>query len=472
MSQFTDQIAAQIQTLVNDEGFLGTAHNDHLHQINDLLKSLPPAQADQVLSKLGSSDLNKWASEVDSGGIFGARGLSQGEKKDLFNLFARDLDGTQLARASNSFGNREDVISLGQSVAQYATPEAKVQYIQQLAGKTTGNTSDIHAGALSQTAFHGNAQAVAVGIVLASLKGNVQAIDRAVGSLTESQLQAVVQAAENQTLTHYTGDLSERPPSIQTDARPLQAVLSAVATSNDAATKARVFEAGVNGLTDIQDTNQPLMPNVGAAGDAERVQRGLTDILNSDARGVIDRLNTKDASGHALATYLKQVVTDNPSANNGIIGGQIAQLQGAGTGMTAKQFIGTAVRNGSSAPYYRNAENLGYYSGAVQAAIRSRTSDAKTQGDIVNNIFSTAINVATAPVELSPGGKIGVAAFIGVTSEVVRETVNSIAASNTKLQGAFSELALPRDAGSPDRYRGAADPFFQAAEEKVQVDNL
>ena len=470
MSASTDQIAASVHDLVNDEGFWGTAHNSHLHQINDLLKNLPPAEADQVLSKLSSGDLNKWASEVNGGGIFGARGLAQDEKTDLFNLFAKDLDGTQLARASSAFGNREDVIALGQSVAQYATPEAKVQYIQQLAGQTTANTTDHQVGLLSQTSFYGNAQAVAVGNVLASLKGNAQAIDKAVGSLDDTQLQAVVQAAENQTSTHNTGD--QGPSLIQTDAKSLQSILSAVATSNDAATKARVFEAGVKGLTDIQDTNQPLTPNVGAAGDAKLVQQGLTDILNSDTRGVTDRLNTKDASGHTLATYLKQVVTDDPSANNGIIGGQIAQLQGAGTGMTAKQFIGTPLQDQSGPPYYRNAENLGYYSGAVQAAIRSRTSDAKTQGDIVNNIFSTAVSVAIAPELLSPVGKIGVAAFGGVTSEVVRETVNSIAAGNTKLQSAFSELALPRDPGSPDRYRGAADPFYQAAEEKVQVDNL
>jgi len=470
MSPSTDQIAASVHDFVNDEGFLGTAHNEHLHQISDLLKSLPPSKADQVLSKLSSSDLNKWAGEVNGGGVLGAQGLSQGEKKDLFNLFAKDLDGTQLARASNSFGNRDDVISLGQSVAQYATPEAKVEYIQQLAPQTTGNASDFQNGLLSQTVFTSNAQATAVGNVIASLKGNAQAIDKAVGSLDNTQLQAVTQAAENQTSTHTTGD--EGPSLIQTDARPLHAILSAVATSNDAATKARGFEAGANALTDIQDTNQPLRPNIGAAGDAKLVEQGLTDILNSDTRGVTDRLNTKDASGHSLATYLKQVVTENPSANNGIIGGQIAQLQGAGTGMTAGKFIGTAVHDASGAPYYRNAENLGYYSGAVQAAIRSKTSDAKTQGDIVNNIFSTAINVATAPVSLSPGGKIGVAAFSGVTSEVVRETVNSIAAGNTKLQSAFSELALPRDPGSAERYRGAADPFYQAAEEKVQTDNL
>jgi len=142
MSTTVDQVTAQIHKLVNDEGFLWTSRNDHLHQVNKLLQGLSSADADQVLSKLSADDLKKWAGEVNSNGIFGADGLSGGEKKDLFNLFARDLDGAQLARVSNSFGSRGDVVSLGQSVAQYATADAKVAYVKQLAGQTTDKPYD------------------------------------------------------------------------------------------------------------------------------------------------------------------------------------------------------------------------------------------------------------------------------------------------------------------------------------------
>jgi len=217
MGTTVDQITSQIHKLVNDQGFLWTSRNDHLHQVNKLLQGLSPADADQVLSKLSADDLKKWAGEVNSSGIFGADGLSGGEKKDLFNLFARDLDAAQLARVSNSFGNRDDVISLSQSVAQYATANTKVEYVKQLAAQTTDKPYDLQNG-LSQTLVTGDQEAVAIGNVLASLKGNSQAFNDAVNSLSGTQLAAVVTAAEGQRSTHYLGQQGQ-PRSRRTRSR-------------------------------------------------------------------------------------------------------------------------------------------------------------------------------------------------------------------------------------------------------------
>jgi len=473
MDQVSDQVASQIHTLVNDEGFLGTANNDHLHQIGGLLKGLSPAQADQVLSKLGSADLQKWANEVNSGGVLGAQGLTQGEKKDLFNLFARDLDGAQLARVSTAFGDRGDVILLGQSVAQNATPHTKLQYIQQLAGQTTGKGFDIQNGLLSQTVFYSNAQAVAVGTVLASLKGNAQAIDQVVGSLTDTQLRAVLQGAETQTSTIYPGN--DSPPLIQTDGKPLQAILSAVATSKDPATKARVFEAGVQALTDIQDTNQPTSPNIGAASDAKLVEQGLTDILNSDTTGVVHALRLGQHGGQALTTYMKEMFTEDPSGSNKTIGTMIARLQQSNhLNQNPLDYIDRLVSDGHGQKVFSNARDLGYFSGAMQAGIAKIISDAKTQGDVLNNIFTTAVSLGTGWKIPDPAAvplKMGATVVNAGIREVIREVVASVASGHKKLADALFDLSVPHAANGKAAELGA-DPAFDGARAEVILQNM
>ena len=39
MGQPAHQVAAKIRTLVNDKGFMATAHNDRLHQINSVTRA-------------------------------------------------------------------------------------------------------------------------------------------------------------------------------------------------------------------------------------------------------------------------------------------------------------------------------------------------------------------------------------------------------------------------------------------------
>jgi len=442
MGTTVDQITSQIHKLVNDQGFLWTSRNDHLHQVNKLLQGLSPADADQVLSKLSADDLKKWAGEVNSSGIFGAEGLSGGEKKDLFNLFARDLDATQLARVSNSFGNRDDVISLSQSVAQYATANTKVEYVKQLAAQTTDKPYDLQNG-VSQTLVTGDQEAVAIGNVLASLKGNSQAFNDAVNSLSGTQLAAVVTAAEGQRSTHYLGQQGQ--PSVTTNAQPLADILSAAATSTDPAVKARMFEAGTKALGQINDTNSFLNPNPGAADDVKRVTHGLTDILNSDTTGVVRALKLDQPGGSALTSYMKEVISEDPSAGNKTIGTLLARLQqGNDLKQNPLDFVNQATDDGHGGKVYVNAENLGYFSGAVQAGIGKITSDAKTEGDILNNILTTAVSVGTGWKVPTPV-KIGAQVVNAGIREGIREVVADVASGNKSLADGFFELSMPHD---------------------------
>jgi len=457
MSTTVDQVTAQIHKLVNDEGFLWTSRNDHLHQVNKLLQGLSSADADQVLSKLSADDLKKWAGEVNSNGIFGADGLSGGEKKDLFNLFARDLDGAQLARVSNSFGSRGDVVSLGQSVAQYATADAKVAYVKQLAGQTTDKPYDFQNG-LSQTTFTGDQEAVAIGNVLASLKGNPQAFNDAINSLNGTQLAAVVTAAEGQTSTHYLGQQGQ--PSITTNAQTLADILSAAATSTDPAVKARMFEAGSKALGQINDTNSILSPNPGASADVKRVTQGLTDILNSDTTGVVRALKLDQPGGSSLTNYMEEVITEDPSAGNKTIGTLLARLQQSNDLQhNPLDFVNQASDDGHGGKVYVNAENLGYFSGAVQAGIGKITSDAKTEGDILNNILTTAVSVGTGWKVPTPV-KIGATVVNAGIREGIREVVADVSAGNKSLADALFELSIPHDANGKTAELGSDASFL------------
>ena len=470
--QAVDQAARDIHDRLHDQGFLGTSRNDHLHEIQHTLDRLPAGERNQVIAKLSDADLKSWSGNINASGILGAEGLSHDEKRSLMKDLAGNLDGQQLARVSNAFGNRDDVVALGDAVARFGSADAKVDYVKALAPRATDRETQTDTGFGSATTLYGDKEAAAIGNVLTSLKDNPRAFNEAMGALNPAQLGAVVKALENErstTTATYPGTASITS---RFDPAPLKGLLDAAAMAGNVQNKAALFQAASGALKDIRDSDTLLTPNPSAGASVALVTQGMTQLMNSDTRGVVDRLNTVESGGASLAGYLKEVVRQDPSASNGIIGRQLAQLQGAGTGMTAEKYIGTSQPDGTGAPYYRNAQNLGYYAGAVQAGIRSLTSDAKKQGEILGNVFGTAIAVGSAALPLPVAGKVGAAAFNGLTRELIRQTVDSVASGNKSLQDAFAELALPRDPGSPERYRGAADPFYQGAANTVELRNL
>lgn len=249
-------------------------------------------------------------------------------------------------------------------------------------------------------------------------------------------------------------------------------MLDAAATSNDPAVKARVFDAATKAIGDIRGSDTLLSPNPGAGDSAKVVADGLTGLMNSDTRGIVNQLNSNDIGGHALTNYLQEVIKENPSAKNPALGQQIAALQGAGTGKTASDFINTAETGANGDHFYRNAENLGYYAGAMQAAINKMNASDKTKGDILSNVFGTVVSASSAAVPgLSVGGKVGVQVFNGLTKEVVREVVADVTAGRKNLAQALTELSLPHDPGQTQRSRGPADPYYDGASAMVVQNN-
>ena len=471
MALNVDQAAQKIQSLVKDDGFLGTSRNEHLHEVQKVLSGFSGGDVNKIIGKLSADDLKGWAGDINHGGVFGAQGLSGDQKHDLMNEMAKELDGTQLGRLSNAFNNRDDVVALGKSVASFASADTKVAYVKALAPHASDREFKTDTGFGSVSMQTGDKEAYAIGEVLTSLKGNSSAFNAAIGSLDKTQLGSVVKALENERVTTVASQ-GMAATSVSYDPAPLKALLDTGAASGNTNTKAALFQAASPAIAEIRDSNSLFSPNPGADASAKLVTQGLTALLNSDTRGITDRLNTVESGGSSLAGYLKEVVQEDPSAKNGVIARQLAQLQGAGTGLSAKDYIGKTATTADGKTYYRNAQTLGYYSGAVQAGINSSTADAKTKGEIIGNIFTSSVFAVSAAVPGAPvAAKVGTVLFNGVGREVLRGIVADVAAGNKSLKDAFAELALPRDAGSPDRYRGPAEPYYQGTENTVILRN-
>lgn len=473
MTLTVDQAASRIHDLVRDDGFLGTSRNEHLHQVNDILKQFQPADVAKIVGKLSDADLKEWASDANSGGIFGAQGLSSGERQDLFNSLAGQLDGAQLGRLSNAFSGRSEALQLAEAVATRASPDAKLAYVQAMSGKTTDGDFGSSTGWMSSTLTAVDKDASAVSTVLSSLQSSPAQFNAALDSLSDDQLAAVVKAGEGQQTTTQGSPYSvSAVVTTRHDPAQLRQLLDATAQAGTVQNKARLFEAASVALKDINDSNTLVSPNLTAKDAAASVAAGMTRIMDSDTRGVVNQLNTQDASGKALTGYLKQLISENPNANNDVIGRQIAQLQGAGASQNAVEFVNRFERDASGQPFYRNAQNLGYYAGAAQAAINKIAGDDKTRAEIIGNVFSTTLSAATTAVTKLPvSGKIVSGLVNGLSRELIREVSADVAAGRKSLRDALYELALPRSSPTAERSRGAADPFFQGSANTVVINN-
>lgn len=467
-SSKVDQAVSRIQDLTEDDGFLGTGRNDHMHEARDILSGktgLSSGEVDEVVSRLSDDDLNALADDINSGGIFGHQGLSADEKKDLFNTMATSLDGAQLARLSSAFGGREDVISLGDSVGRFASNETKVDYVQAMSSRT----ADQLVGDLSS---HGSAahlqfsdpDALAVGKAIAGLKGDSASVDQAINALSDDQLRSVIQSgAERSTRTTVTatGYIPVTTITESHNAETLAGVLDAVATSNDAELKARVFTEGGKVLGDVAASDTVLSPNVTADEEVGRIRDSLQRILDSDTVGVVRSLETNDRYGGALTSYVKETLAKG-EAGEKAIGETLARLQ-RGNDLSGSPIdrIGQTTND-----YYPNAQSLGYFAGATQAAVSKLASDQKAQAEIVGNVFKAALGLATKGLDPVSSAALGL-----YTDQAVKEAVDAFGSGASSLRDTFYELSFPQDPATKRPYEGPAERDYDSALNRVLAAN-
>ena len=459
------ETVSTIQTRTRDDGFWGTSRNSNLKDTVQDLKGLTPTERGEALGKLTDDDLGELAHDVNAGGIFGASGLSNDEKRDLFNTLADGAKGEDLARLATAFDSREDTQLLAESVASKGSNEAKQAYVQQMSSRTADGDYGMSAYVGGASAEHSDKDAKAILTVLNSFDTSTPdgrvAFDQAIKDMPQGTLDSVAQAGVNET-TFTSASMGGSHISVTYQADQLNTLLDMVAGSADAQVKAKVFGAAAEAVSGMRENAGVHlgMTSIGTDGKIAGVVDRMTTVMNSDPRGITDQLNKADAYGLHLSSYVSEVMRKDPEAGAKTLGDQLAQLQGAGTGQTPTQFFEAQAPGTNGTPYYKNAETLGYYAGALRAGVDALNKDTTETGTMVKAVLGAAIGAASL-------GRVS-GSVSGLTSAVVDQVVNQANGSRTETARVLEQLAMPVD-GNGDRYQGPATATFDSKAAKVRA---
>lgn len=455
LTRATFQTAYNIQSRSLDDGILGVSRNGNLHKTLDELRQLPPGEREGVLTNLSDTALNELASDVNAAGILGAGGLSHDEKRTLFDTLAESSTGKDLARLASAFDSRDDTQLLAESVANKGSLQSRRTYIEAMSPRTADNDygRPFALGVAITEKVDKDAKAILT--VLNSFDTGTSegrtSFDQAISNLPQSVLNNVAKAGINETI--YSIDSRNHGVSYQPEA--INKLLERAAKSEDASVKGKLFSSAANivsGMRAIQNT--PLVVSAPVANPhIQGITERMTALMNTDARGVTNQLNQADIQGTGLelSAYISEVLRNDPESGSKIIGEQLAQLQGAGTGFSPIDFFEQTAPGSRGTPYYKNAETLGYYAGAMRAGVDKLNADGAKTGAIVKSILGASISAA------SLGRASGTAT--GLTNLMVDEIVSQANGDRTKIAQQLQGLAMPVDENG-ERYRGPAKSDF------------
>lgn len=421
------------------------SHGDLLGN-NSALSGLTPSQRNEAMGQLGDGDLDKWADEIH--GTLGD--LSASERQDLFNTLAEGLDGEQLARVTAAFEGHDDSIAeLGRAIGDHAPATVRVDYVERMAAQTTsGDQHAIETGLGYTSSTRTDPEAIAVGHVLASLSGDPASFDRAVATLSDKQLDAVLESAAGGSMTTVSAGRGSST-SVDYDPALLAGIVNAAARSDDAATKARIFEGAAGQLQDIQDTGGLFTPYVGQKDDVSAVADAMGHLLGSDPKGIVTQLRTSnDPSGQAVVSYTAGLLA---SGQEDRVRDTIVRLQQGndGTSNAYDAFKDPVV-----------SRNLGYFTGATAAAINDVTSGREAEADMLKNIFGAGFGAAGAA---NPAAGVIASVGNGITAQTIDSIVDAVAEGDKELKQALYELGIPRDAGGAINDDGPGADSYNAA---------
>lgn len=419
------------------------SHGD-LKEIENQFKNLNSAELNRAFEQMSPDELKKYASELN--GDLG--GYNAEEKKELFDHFAKNLNGANLSRLASAMDLGEesssvrpgqtaepDVNILARSIAENASPEAKAEFVKNLA---------------AQADKHQNA-GVAAAQVLAGMKNNPALLNSTLKELDDSgRLSSVVDAAARKT------EVSTRGGTITNyDPQPLRDLLDAAATlqgSNVTRQQTRLFELAANKITEIRD-NARFATYYGQPAE-DLIRGGLTNILNNNTGGVVGQLEINN-NGAAMTAYLKSALN---AGENDQVRQFINRLTTGNPPTNPTEFIeqnsGTPDK-----PIYQNARSLGFFAGSLFSASRQITGDANKQAEIIKNVLGVALGAGGAA---NPASGVVASLANGLTAEAARRLLDGVNGDHARLQEEFFKLFLPPGAdGNP--YSGTAKEAFNGS---------
>lgn len=254
------EVARNVNQRVHNDGFLGLSRNDNLQQTVRDLKDLSKNERNAAIQKISDEDLKALADDVNASGLGGASGLSADERRDLFNTLAQGLNGQQLGRMAQAFDSRQDVMALGQAVAQHADAETKLAFIEKMAPRTANGDFHTQAHPGSTSIETGDKEAEAILDVLNSLGSDPASFNQAIEKMDDKTLQAVMDAGLNKTSTTTVTSTGTAITTVSHDPQQLEKLLEAAKGSADPAVKAKVFAAASDSLDQVRaDTGFPAV---------------------------------------------------------------------------------------------------------------------------------------------------------------------------------------------------------------------
>jgi hypothetical protein len=374
-----------------ETGFFNPVSNDDIKSVRSILSNLNAADTRAVIGRLGADELRRIADEMNDDSWLGNGGLSQGERRDFFNEMARDLGGAELAQLSQAFDRTtgrqtardrlladDNITALAAAVGQHGSNRTQLDFVKQLAGASTDQKS---IDTLHESRLH-DPQARAIAEVIGCMDSATA--QQALQSLLPEQRQAVLKSATNEVI-RVAGGMGGGAGAVLTDTRPLEQLLKVASGIRDADTKARVFADAAGLMTDLASRGRPDA--------AENVRRSLGPLILSDTNGVLRELaaNRETANGSALAAYAKASLNAKDFGSLGEIQAQISL--GNGKNENPVQRFEARVTAPGGGQRFVNAETAGYYAGAVSAAVKDITKDAKEQGDLINATLKSVLTV-------------------------------------------------------------------------------
>jgi hypothetical protein len=421
--------------------------HDDLSDIQKSVKGLNSAEANEVFRQLSDNDLKKWADELD--GTLGS--FDKSEKKTLFNELAGKLDDQQLARFSNALEDKENIQSFADSVSNNASGATKAALIDRYAGNVE---TDERA-------------AIAVAELIGGMKNNPRELEGALAKLSQPQLAAVMKAASQEELHTVVAPYGGGGSVYTTfNPTPLADMINAVSNTGNAKLKANVFQAGSLEMKRIEDAGGFLNPVPGQDSAAKSVRNSLTSLMNSDTNGVMANLEHNFRNGDGISAYTKSMLNAGETKELGNIIAKLSKgndLKGDPLGR-----FGTQIKGTDGNLHYKNAQVLGYFSGALFAGAKQITSDRSKQADMLKNVFGT---IAGATGAINPASGIASSVVNGLTQAIVGEVTDGLNKGTMDLQQALDELIFPRNTQTGDSYEGAAEADYDSAFSRVALRN-
>jgi hypothetical protein len=421
-------------------------HGD-LRNIENTFRNLNAEEANQVFERLADGDIQKWVGELN--GLNGS--YSREEKQRLFAELAGKLNGANLARLTRTLGDDGfDAGDLGRAIGQNSPAPTKVDFVRNLASAAETN--------------RGAAEAVAE--VISGLQNNPAALDGALGSLSDAQLQKLM---ENISVNGYSVNSPYGGAyTIEYKGELLAKMLDAVSKSNNPDVKARVFNAAALRLKAIADAPNllPATAIIGKSDTAGRIRDSLTNILNSDTVGIMTSLEHNARNGEGITAYVKSMLAGGKTAELGSFVARLAK----GNDLTGDPLgrFGTQVRGTDGNPHFQNAQVLGYFAGALFAGAKQITGDRTKQADLLKNIFGT---IAGATGAANPASGVVSSVLNGLTQAIVNEVTDGLNKGTMDMQEAIEKLLFPRNPQTGALYEGAAEADFDSAFSRVVLRN-